>query len=76
MAPSIFFLHFLGLAVVLVGLNLRPKRKLLGSALAVIGFLIATGPVWYGHLVGPSPSEYRQQQIQEYMIPVPSSDPN
>lgn len=69
MAPSIFFFHFIGLAIVLTGLSLRPKRKLIGSLLAVLGFLIATGPVWYGHLVGPSPSELRQQQIQQYLVP-------
>ncbi|SFB78831.1 hypothetical protein SAMN05660443_0130 [Marinospirillum celere] len=69
MAPSIFFLHFIGLAIVILGLNLRPKRKLLGTSMAVLGFLVATSPVWYGHFIGPSPSELRQQQIQEYMIP-------
>lgn len=71
MAPSIFFSHFIGLAIVLFGLTIRPRRKKLGTSLAVIGFLIGTAPVWYGHLVGPSPSEYRQQQLQELMVPDP-----
>jgi len=69
MAPSIFFLHFIGLAIVLVGLNLRPKRKKLGTSLAVLGFLVGTAPVWYGHFVAPSPSELREQQRQEFMVP-------
>ncbi len=71
MAPSIFFLHFIGLAIVILGLTLKEKRPRTGIAVAVIGFIIATGPVWYGHMVGPSPSEYRQMQIQEYMVPRP-----
>lgn len=69
MAPSIFFLYFIGLAIVIYGLNLRTRRKKLGTGLALIGFLIATSPVWYGHWVAPSPSELRNQQIQEHMIP-------
>lgn len=69
MAPSIFFLHFIGLVVVIIGLTLKEKRKNLGISLAVVGFLIGTGPIWYGHFVGPSPSEMRQMQIQEYMVP-------
>lgn len=73
MAPSIFFLYFIGLGILLYGLNLRPKRKKLGTFLAVLGFLIGTAPVWYGHWVGPSPSEVRQQQIQQFMLPDPSS---
>jgi disulfide bond formation protein DsbB len=69
MAPSFYFLHFLGLVIVLIGLNLRPKRKKLGTSLAVLGFLIGTAPVWYNHLVAPSPSELREQQRQEFMVP-------
>ncbi|NLW06000.1 MAG: hypothetical protein GX029_12380 [Pseudomonadaceae bacterium] len=72
MAPSIFFLHFIGVVIVLLGLTLKEKRKRLGISLAVLGFLIGTAPVWYGHFVGPSPSEMRQiqqMQIQEYMVP-------
>ncbi|WP_114416201.1 hypothetical protein [Marinospirillum perlucidum] len=65
MAPSIFFLHFIGLAVVLVGLSLRPKRKILGSLLAVLGFLIGTAPVWYGHFAAQNLNELRQEQRQE-----------
>ncbi|WP_404418071.1 hypothetical protein [Marinospirillum sp.] len=69
MGPGTYFLHFLGLVIVLVGLNLRPKRKKLGTSLAVLGFLIGTSPVWYGYLVTPSPSELREQQRQEFMVP-------
>jgi|GEM_PF-2224434 len=69
MAPSIFFFHFIGLAIVLVGLSLRPQHKKLGTSMAVLGFLIGTAPVWYGHFVGPSPSEVREQQRQEFMVP-------
>ena len=69
MAPSIFFLHFVGMVIVIIGLTLKEKRKKLGITLALVGFLIGTGPIWYGHFVGPSPSEMRQMQIQEYMVP-------
>lgn len=69
MAPSIFFLHFIGVVIVLVGLTIKEKRNKLGISLAVIGFLIGTAPVWYGHFMTPSPSEMRQIQIQEYMVP-------
>lgn len=69
MAPSIVFLHFIGVVIVILGLTLREKRRTLGTALAVAGFLIGTAPVWYGHFVGPSPSEMRQMQIQQFMIP-------
>lgn len=70
MAPSIFFLYFIGLLLVLFGLNLhKQKGKKVGLLLAAIGFLIATAPVWYGHMIAPSPSELRQMQIQEFMVP-------
>lgn len=69
MAPSIFFLHFFGVVIVLLGLTLKEKRKKLGLSLAIAGFLIGTGPVWYGHYMAPSPSEMRQIQIQQYMVP-------
>lgn len=69
MSPSIFFLYFIGLLLILVGLNLKNKHKFLGISLAVLGFIIGTWPVWYGHLIGPSPSEMRQLQIQEYLVP-------
>lgn len=69
MAPSIFFLHFIGVVIVLIGLTLKEKRKRLGLGIAIAGFIIGTGPVWYGHFMAPSPSEMRQIQIQEYMVP-------
>lgn len=69
MAPSIFFLHFIGVIIVIIGLTLREKRKTLGTLLAVAGFLVGTAPVWYGHFIGPSPSEMRQMQIQQFMVP-------
>lgn len=69
MAPSIFFLHFIGVVIVIIGLNLKEKRKVLGITLAITGFLIGTGPVWYGHFMAPSPSEMRQMQIQQFMVP-------
>lgn len=72
MAPSIFFLHFIGVVIVLIGLTVKEKRKKLGLSLAVAGFLIGTTPVWYGHFVGPSPSEMREIEkieIQQYMKP-------
>lgn len=69
MAPSIFFMHFIGLAIVILGLTLKEKRSKLGIAIALLGFLIATGPVWYGHWVGPSPSEMREMQLRQFMFP-------
>lgn len=69
MAPSIFFLHFIGVIIVLIGLTIKEKHKKLGIGLALAGFLIGTAPVWYGHFVGPSPSEMRQMEIQQYMTP-------
>jgi len=55
--------------IVLIGLTLKEKRKRLGLGIAIAGFIIGTGPVWYGHFMAPSPSEMRQIQIQEYMVP-------
>lgn len=74
MAPSIFFLHFIGVVIVIIGLNLKEKRKVLGITIAIAGFLIGTWPVWYGHFMAPSPSEMRQMQIQQYMVPDTKQD--
>ncbi|MFN3881023.1 MAG: hypothetical protein ACK4L8_06315 [Nitrincola lacisaponensis] len=68
---STYVLHFFGIAIVLIGLSIKPNFKKLGIALAVAGFLIGTSPVWYSALNQPSDEELyeawreQQQQLQQ-----------
>jgi uncharacterized membrane protein SpoIIM required for sporulation len=61
-----YVLHFSGLLVVIVGLSIKPKMKVLGLVIAVGGFLLGTSPVWYSALTQPTDEEmyeaWREQQ--------------
>ncbi|GAB2589761.1 hypothetical protein [Nitrincola alkalisediminis] len=61
-----YVLHFSGLLVVILGLSIKPKMKVLGLVIAVSGFLLGTSPVWYSALTQPTDEEmyeaWREQQ--------------
>ncbi|WP_151704680.1 hypothetical protein [Nitrincola alkalilacustris] len=70
MPLSAYLLNLLGVAIVILGLNLKRKWQKTGIALAVAGFLIGTSPVWYVMINQPSDEEiieYLQEQHERQL---------